>query len=409
MPPLTHSELGASSAHRWMTCPASVALSRQASLLEQKQKRERTTSRNASEGTCAHEVCEMLLRGETTADHLRGVTKMVDKEVFVIDDEMLESAGIYIAAINGMAGNAERTVEQRFSLDWLYRGMFGTCDCVCKDKESRTIWIFDFKYGRGKAVFAKENPQLMYYALGVMGANNEDFDRIVMTIVQPRNALVGIDTWECDREYLYKWAFNALLPAAKMTERDDAPYCPGEEQCRWCKGATICPALYERTMDMVQDFFPQVVVEGDKKEVKEVVLPPAAELTVDQIQNVLDIAGVLSDYFELVKTEAFERAKRGVEIPGYKIVRGRTSRSWAEESEAEQMLTEAIGELAFEKKLISPAKAEKVIDKKQVSKYTQISEGKLTLVANTDKRKAVDTTELLSYVGNVSDFPELSN
>jgi hypothetical protein len=230
-----------------------------------------------------------------------------------------------------------------------------------------------------------------------------------MTIVQPRNALVGIDTWECDREYLYKWAFNVLLPAAKMTERDDAPYCPGEEQCRWCKGATICPALYERTMDMVQDFFPQVVVEGDKKEVKEVVLPPAAELTVDQIQNVLDIAGVLSDYFELVKTEAFERAKRGVEIPGYKIVRGRTSRSWAEESEAEQMLTEAIGELAFEKKLISPAKAEKVIDKKQVSKYTQISEGKLTLVANSDKRKAVETTELLSNVGKVSDFPELSN
>jgi hypothetical protein len=98
-----------------------------------------------------------------------------------------------------------------------------------------------------------------------------------------------------------------------------------------------------------------------------------------------------------------------VEIPGYKIVRGRTSRSWAEESEAEQMLTEAIGELAFEKKLISPAKAEKVIDKKQVSKYTQISEGKLTLVANSDKRKAVETTELLSNVGKVSDFPELSN
>ena len=405
MPPLLHSELGASSAHRWIACPASVALSKQAALLEQKQKRVRPASRNAAEGTCAHEVCERLLKGEVTPDELRGKRKVVDKEEFVIDDEMLECAGIFIATVKGMAGDAELVVEQRFSLDWLYRGMFGTCDCVCRDKASRTIWVFDFKYGRGKAVFAKENPQLLYYALGVMGANNTDFDRIVMTIVQPRNPLVGIDTWECDKDYLYKWAFNTLLPAAKMTEREDAPYCPGDEQCRWCKGATICPALYEKTMEMAKDFFPQIVSETPT-EVKEVVLPPATELTVGQLQNILDMAGVLTDYFSIVKEEAYERACRGVEVPGYKLVRGRTSRSWADENEAEKMLVDALGERAFEKKLISPAKAEKVVDKKQVSKYTQFSEGKLTLVAKSDKRKAVDPSEVFPHI---SDFPELSN
>ena len=47
-----HSELGASSASRWMNCPSSVALSRDIP---------DTTNAFASESTCAHELCDIAL------------------------------------------------------------------------------------------------------------------------------------------------------------------------------------------------------------------------------------------------------------------------------------------------------------------------------------------------------------
>ena len=100
MPPILHSELGASSASRWMSCPASVRMSREAELIEIKQGRNASkTSVYAAEGTCAHEVCEMLLRKETSIDHLRGVAKKVGDYEITIDDEMISSAETYISAI----------------------------------------------------------------------------------------------------------------------------------------------------------------------------------------------------------------------------------------------------------------------------------------------------------------------
>lgn len=403
MPPLAHSELGASSAHRWMACPASVRMSRIASQLEKKHGKEARSSYNANEGTCAHDVCEQLLTEKATVNDLRGKAVQVHKDTIIIDDEMLESAGIYVATIKGMCGQRALDVEQRFSLDWLYRGMFGTCDCTCLDVESKTLWIFDFKYGKGKAVFADNNPQLLYYALGVLGPINPGIEKVIMTIVQPRNSQVGIDTWECSAEYLYDWAFNTLLPAAKRTEDEESAFCPGEEQCRWCKAVPVCPALYNKSLEMIQDFFPNVSVKEDDSQtpalIKEVVLPPAKELTPDQIQKILDVASVLTSYFDAVKEDAFERMKHGVEVPGYKLVRGRSSRTWENEKEAAELLSEALGsERIYEKKLISPAKAEKLVDKSSLSPYISISEGKLTIAPLSDKRKAVEISS------NVEEF-----
>ena len=398
MPPILHSELGASSASRWMNCPASVRMSREAELIEIKQGRSSSKgSVYAAEGTCAHEVCEMFLRKEASPERLRGVTKTVGDYEIIIDDEMIESAQVYLSAIYGMCGeDAKVEVERRFSLDWLYKGMFGTCDCAYLDVENRKLYIFDFKYGRGHAVRAEDNPQLKYYALGVLGpysATNIKADTVVMTIVQPRS-YVGVDTWECSVKELYRWAYSTLLPAAKLTEKEDAPFNPGEEQCRWCKATPICPALYSETLNTVQEFFPTVRVEDQPPlEVsKEVVLPPVRELTAEQMSRILAIAGILSDYFESVEADALERLKHGVDVPGYKLVRGRSARSWGDVSQAESMLYDILGDRAYEKKLISPAKAEKLIDKKKVSPYISTSEGKLQIAPLTDKRPAVETS-----------------
>ena len=271
--------------------------------------------------------------------------------------------------------------------------MFGTCDCAYLDTENRKLYIFDFKYGRGHAVRAEGNPQLRYYALGVLGpysASNTKVDTVVMTIVQPRS-YVGVDTWECSTKELYRWAYNELLPAAKLTEKEDAPFNPGEDQCRWCRAAPICPALYAESMNMIQEFFPTVKVEEQTTDVvKEIVLPPVNELTPEQMAKVLTIASTLTDYFSAVESDALDRLKHGVEVPGYKLVRGRSNRVWTDSSQAESMLYEYLGDRAYEKKLISPAKAEKLVDKKSLSPYISSPEGKLQIAPLTDKRPAVE-------------------
>ena len=55
-----HSEVGASSASRWMTCPASVKASRGI---------ENKSSKYAAEGTCAHELADYCLTNDLEAIH----------------------------------------------------------------------------------------------------------------------------------------------------------------------------------------------------------------------------------------------------------------------------------------------------------------------------------------------------
>ena len=45
---------------------------------------------------------------------------------------------------------------------------FGTADCILT--QGNTLYVIDFKYGKGVPVSAKENPQMMLYALGAYEA-----------------------------------------------------------------------------------------------------------------------------------------------------------------------------------------------------------------------------------------------
>ena len=71
MPPILHSELGASSASRWMSCPASVRMSREAELIEIKQGRNASkTSVYAAEGTWYHEGRGRVRRTDSTVSRV---------------------------------------------------------------------------------------------------------------------------------------------------------------------------------------------------------------------------------------------------------------------------------------------------------------------------------------------------
>lgn len=89
-----------------------------------------------------------------------------------------------------------------------------------------------------------------------------------------------------------------------------------------------------------------------------------------------------------------------MEVPGYKLVRGRKTRHWKNEEEFVEECIRAgySADTYSEVKLRSPAQMQKQLGKKEydavLSELVVETEGALTLVPESDKRPAADGGEL---------------
>lgn len=85
-----------------------------------------------------------------------------------------------------------------------------------------------------------------------------------------------------------------------------------------------------------------------------------------QLNRALPLALELKTWCEQVINDATSYAEKGVDITGHKLVHGRSLRRWKDESAAEGILFDQLGKLAFNKTLISPAQAAKIIKKEKI-------------------------------------------
>ncbi|MBS8076361.1 DUF2800 domain-containing protein, partial [Streptococcus suis] len=162
------------------------------------------------EGTCAHELSEIKLKYKSGKIKKREYNKLVKefkKTASFYDEEMEEMTEYYTDLVMERFNaypNADMELEKRVDFsDWVPNG-FGTSDVVIL--ADGVIEIIDLKYGKGVPVSAKLNPQMSLYALGAYATYDMvyDFDKIVMTIVQPR--LDSVSTTEIFVEELLYWA-----------------------------------------------------------------------------------------------------------------------------------------------------------------------------------------------------------
>ena len=93
-------------------------------------------------------------------------------------------------------------VEKRVDFSKYVPEGFGTADCIMI--QGNTLFVIDFKYGKGVPVSAEENPQMMLYALGAYEACKilYPITKIHLGIVQPRLP-DGISNWECSLRRSY--------------------------------------------------------------------------------------------------------------------------------------------------------------------------------------------------------------
>lgn len=371
-----HSILGASSSHRWLSCPGSIRLS--AGL-------PKTTSSYADEGTAAHELAENCLRTKTNAAEHLGSLITVNGSVYEVDNEMAEAVQVYLDNVRCDLGEAGKgavlQIEQRFHLDWLYPGLFGTNDALV-GQPFGLLRIYDYKHGAGVAVEATDNPQLMYYALGA--AYGDTYEEVELVVVQPRAQHPDGPVRRCRLtvEELERWGREVLLPGARATEGPGAHLLTGGH-CKFCPALAICPAQRDKALAVAREAFAQAQ-------------PPSPEaLTPQELRKILDAADLVEAWLAACRVHAKMLLEQGLVVPediGHKLVAGRATRRWIDEDEAAATL-EMLGVDPYERKLKSPAQAEKSTKKGALDQLITTTRG-TQMVPVSDKREALQPAAL---------------
>ena len=355
---VAHAKLGASSAHRWMNCPGSVALSEKAP--------PQPDSVAAREGTIAHELAAYCLSHGLydAADAVDSVPMLAELDKLFPGDgaakrkEMVDGVNVYLSVVYGaMKTEGDQTaalyVETTFSLDHVGPQMFGTCDAVVLRPTERKLVVADLKYGAGTMVAVEGNPQLQYYALGALhafsglGFESLKIRDVEIIIVQPRAFGEKIKRQPLNRADLFE--FRAVLAeAAEATRKPDAPLADGT-WCKYCPAKIICPKLEGAALEAAKEDF------GTAK----------AGLTPEQVGRRMRIATNAEAWIKAVREFAFAEASAGRVPAGYEWTLGREgNREWAPQV-TPTLLAGALGNTAAatENRLRSPAQIEKDIGK----------------------------------------------
>ena len=366
-----HSAVGGSSAKRVLNCTASVNLCAQYPNVE---------TSFAAEGTAMHEAIDLILMGKTQQDtDVIGLTLNGLVITQAMYDDGIAPALEYLDGLDKELGGVDFYVEKRVVFPGI-EDAFGTVDIIGKAKD-RTI-VLDWKFGRGVAVEAEHNEQLMYYAYAAAhtAPTNKFFvegQPIELFIVQPRvNDGEPYTRWVTTMLQLEAFALE-LRRAVEISATPDATYKLGP-WCKFCNAKTGCD-LYNGVIDDAV-----VTIENRGHSPIE-----------DDVRRWLPYADDLIKFGDTIKQMAHELMEQGVEFDDWKLVAKRANRSWSDEKKALAFMARMRLPAAdrYEKKIISPAKAEKVLKPLGVSAIPddlidRVSSG-TTLAPASDKRPSV--------------------
>lgn len=369
-----HALLSASSAHRWLHCTAAPKL--EATFPD-------TTSEYAREGTLAHEICELKLTKYVTTMARGAYTKKLNvlKKHELYQPEMLETSEVYLDYIKGVALSYPTApaiaVERRVNFSDYAPDGFGTADCLLL--AGSVLHVIDYKHGKGVAVDAVNNPQMMLYALGAVHdyAMLYRFETVKMAIVQPR--VDSISEFEIRMEDLLQWGETVIRPKAQEALSEAGQFAPGEH-CRFCRARYVCKARSEH----YATFAETARARADPR-----------LLTLEELGAFLHDAKLLKKWAEDLEKYALAECLEGHAVPGWKAVAGRGSRAFKNADAAfEKLIENGIEEsVLYERTPLSLAQAEKVIGKKifgeLVGDMVVKNPGAPTLAPESDKRPAV--------------------
>ena len=374
--PAVHAILSASSAARWLNCPPSAMLAAQFP---------DTGSKYAAAGTLAHSIAELKARKYFIEPMS---TRTFNSRLKKLKEDPSYEAGMD-AATDAYLDELKRismlydeppfvALEVKVDYSHIAPKGFGTADCVMIAGED--LHIVDYKNGAGLPVEAEDNPQLKLYALGALKVYEPLFGDSIKTvclhIVQPNAG--GIKQWALPTRELCAWGAS-IVETAELAYDGKGDYNPG----LWCDDH-FCPAratCMARARKMLG-----FAVESEAN-------PDPALIDDEQLGEILSRAAGLQKWIAAIQDHAFKRAMAGHRVSGFKLVEGRRSREWRDQTQAfltmihERKVPEA---LLWERKPISVAGLEKALGKPAFREAAEdlvaTLPGRPALVPESDKR-----------------------
>jgi hypothetical protein len=213
---------------------------------------------------------------------------------------------------------------------------------------------------------------------------------IEMVVVQP-NVLHGdkVSREIISVDELLKWKEEQLRPSVEAVLSGVLVFCPGDH-CHWCD--KTCTARFNSILEEAAVVFKSV------EEPDIIDLPDPGLITPEKLGEVktqIDrLHSILSTYKKSVDSETEKNLSLGIKVPGYKAVKGRITRKWAEMEKAMEVFdkTAYCSVVYKERELLGVTKVLKELDKKtqeEIRQYVTETFG-TSIVPESDPRQALN-------------------
>lgn len=241
--------LAPSRAEQWLSCPLSAVLSRElrgsysgcysGQVIQSCNQKEEEF---IEQGVLAHKLAQetinyLFFNGEKRLKTSRIIEQAVEDYTNVLRHYVVENKG------NIVLFAAEQSVSIELDEETKKAGIscWGTVDAALVTTQS--IHVFDLKYGENEPVDAKNNAQLMLYAVGLYQAYKSlypSINCIVLHIIQPRQEYKYSDYQLSDVQLMY-WFTNTVLPVCHEIAKLDINRVMANPSVETCKN-THCEA-----------------------------------------------------------------------------------------------------------------------------------------------------------------------
>jgi hypothetical protein len=340
-----------------------------------------------------------LTRGGDAVQFLGNVLE-ADGFSFTVDDEFVRQVQSYLDGIRRCVGR--RYVEIRLNTSPVLGvpGQSGTADVVILNRSTKCVEVHDAKFGFHRVHAAGNKQGLIYIAAALEFYDIYDewqsakfvihqpaidhYDEAVYTVAQVRDFLDEIRPQAARAWQMYQGEIPVELT-------------PGPVQCEWCPIRASCSARAKKVLDM----FPAGFQDSE---------PEAPLLSNEEIGAALPQVGEIEKWCADIRTEAFNRARAGSKIPGFKMIQGKKgNRFWKDPKTAEQNLTFITeADIYVPRELKSPLEIEKLVGKavyEQLKSLVDQKEGGLKLAPETDPHPEVKVTQLeFNTVGDINEL-----
>lgn len=379
--------LSPSAASRWLTCTASPRF-----IMENEHRIGSTDTVWNVEGDMAHAVANAVLLGREIPKTSRD--KVIPKDKL---PEMLKHAKGFKEFVDE-PGIESLHSELKVAL-WYMPARSGYVDAaVIGSNRGVSVRIIDLKYGQGVAVGAEENEQMAIYARSWVEQMNSRYsvfpeEIFELAIYQPRiREGEKISIWRLTWAELKEFTDNIERIAKKIIAGVDEEFRPSPEACRFCpmkkpaKGPP-CPAYTEWTGAG------QAIVFSDVNPRE--VMTDLRQFDEQTLRRIAANRNKIKTFVDDVYKAFYGEAVSGKIPEGFKLVRGKGSRSWDDPQKAADFLELMFGDEAqTEPKLKTPKAIEDMMKAHGMKPsglmpYIKKFEGGVLLVPVEDPRESI--------------------